>query len=174
MKAIVAVDSNWGIGYKNELLQRIPEDMKFFKQTTLNKLLVMGRLTFESLPNKRPLKDRTNIVISRNKDFKSEGLEIYYSIDELLFNLKKYKLNDIFIIGGESVYKQFMPYCTQAYITKIYKSYTADKYFPNLDEDKSWQLQSKGPIKTYKDIKFQFTTYKNNSVKNLTNEDKGV
>jgi dihydrofolate reductase len=167
MKAIVAVDLNWGIGFKGNLLQRIPDDMKFFKQMTLGKVVVMGRETFESLPGKEPLKDRTNIVLSKDKKFTNKNLIICRSLDELTQELKKYNSGDIFVIGGESVYRQLLPYCTEAYVTKINKSYIADKYFCSLDEEQSWETVSIGVFQTYKDIQYKFTKYLNNKVGDL-------
>lgn len=164
MKAIVAVDLNWGIGFKGNLLQRIPEDMKLFKQMTLGKVVVMGRETFESLPGKEPLKDRINIVLSKDRMFINEKVIICRSIDELSHELKKYNSDDVFVIGGESVYTQLLPYCTEAYVTKIHNSYVADKYFNNLDKEESWKLIVTSDLQAYKDIQFVFSRYMNTKV----------
>ncbi|NLI92334.1 MAG: dihydrofolate reductase [Peptococcaceae bacterium] len=157
MKAIVAVDQQWGIGYKGELLQRIPEDMKFFKQTTINKVVIMGRGTYDSLPGKEPLKDRINIVLS--KSLSDERVIVCRSLDEILTEMKKYNTDDLFVIGGESVFRLLLPYCTEAYVTKIYKTYPADKYFENMDENKEWTLTSEEELRTYQDIFFRFSRY---------------
>lgn len=170
MKAIVAVDLNWGIGCKGNLLQRIPEDMKFFKQMTLGKVVVMGRETFESLPGKEPLKDRTNIVLSKDAKFTNENLTICRSLAELTQKLNKYNSDDVFVIGGESIYTQLLPYCTEAYVTKINKSHIADKYFCNLDEEQRWETVSIGDLQTYKDIQYKFTKYLNNKVGDLSEQ----
>jgi dihydrofolate reductase len=164
MKIIVAVDLNWGIGYRGELLQRIPEDMKFFKQMTLGKVVIMGRETFESLPGKEPLKDRINIVLSKNEAFTNEKVILYRSVDELFQEIKKYNLDDVYVIGGESVYSQLLPFCTEAYVTKIENRYKADKYFVNLDESPTWTMESYGDLQTYQGIQFRFTKYVNNKV----------
>lgn len=163
MKAIVAVDLNWGIGCNGKLLQSIPEDMKFFKEKTMGKVVVMGRETFESLPGKAPLKDRVNIVLSRNKLFHEDRLIICNSINETLDELKKYDKNDIFIIGGEMIYKQFLAHCEEIYVTKIKNKYLADTYFLNLDKDPNWVLVESSEDKEYKGIKYSFTKYKNKS-----------
>lgn len=163
MKAIVAVDANWGIGYKGNLLANIPEDMKFFKQMTLGKVVVMGRETLESLPGKKPLTNRTNIILTRNKDFSCEGAIICYSTEELFEEIKKYQSEDIFIIGGESVYKQMLPYCSEIYVTRIKRQYTADKYFENLDKNSSWTEKSVSETKEWNDIEFEFVKYANNN-----------
>jgi len=159
MNVIAAVDLNWGIGYKGNLLQRIPEDMEFFRQMTLGKVVVMGRETFESLPEKKPLEGRINIVLSRNRDFKSDSIIVCHSLEELFHELKKYDSNDVFIIGGESVYSQLLPYCTEAYITKIEIIYDADKFFINIDKEKSWKLVYSSDLKEYNGIRFSFHKY---------------
>lgn len=164
MKAIVAVDLNWGIGHRGNLLQRIPEDMKFFKRMTLGKVVIMGRETFESLPGKEPLKDRINIVLSKNERFKHEEVTICRSLDELFCKLEKYNPEDVFVIGGESIYSQLLPYCTEVYVTKIQNVYAADKYFINLDEDETWELVSEGDVQAYKDIHYQFIKYEKERV----------
>lgn len=161
MKAIVAVDSNWGIGCNNELLQMIPEDMKFFKEKTLNKVVIMGRATFESLPGKKPLKDRVNIVLSKNEKFFNKDIIIARSIEEILDLTANYKSEDVFVIGGESVYRQFLPYCSQAYVTKINNVYLADKYFINLQEEKTWILSELSENKQYNNIEYRFAKYIN-------------
>lgn len=164
MKAIVAVDLNWGIGCKGNLLQHIPEDMKFFKQMTLGKVVVMGRETFESLPGQQPLKDRINIVLSKNESFRNEKITICRSLGELFQQLKKYKSDEVMIIGGESIYTQLLPYCSEAYVTKIDSKYTADKYFINLDKEENWEIASAGETKNYNNIAYSFLTYVNNQI----------
>ena len=110
MKAIVAADRNWGIGYQNRLLVSIPSDMKFFRQTTTGHVVVMGRQTLGSFPNGLPLKNRTNIVLTANKDYAVKDAIIVHSEKELLEELKKYDTDEIYVIGGESVYRMMLPY----------------------------------------------------------------
>lgn len=138
MKAIFSIDKNWGIGYKGQLLKRVPEDMKFFKQTTIGKVVVMGRTTFESLPGREPLKDRTNIVLSRNAEFSHPGVTVCRSIDELPETLKSYQDDEVYVIGGAEIYRQLMPFYTEALVTKFDAEFTADTYFPNLDREEGW------------------------------------
>jgi dihydrofolate reductase len=159
MKAIVSVDLNWGIGYKGNLLQRIPEDMKNFRKLTLGKIVIMGRETFESLPGKEPLKDRINIVLSKSGNVDNENVILCRSLEELLCELEKYKTDDIFVIGGEAVYSQLLPFCDELYVTKIENRYTADKYFPDLDKIEEWKLVSESDIFEYKDLKFRYMIY---------------
>ena len=160
MKAIVAVDKNWGIGYKGKLLVSIPDDMKFFRSTTLNKVVVMGRKTLESFPNGAPLKDRTNIVLTRNSSFKKEGVIVVHSLVELEKELQKYPSEDVFVIGGEAVYTQLIDLCDTAYVTKIDYAYEADAHFPNLDERDDWEVAVEGEEETYYDLEYYFMTYK--------------
>ena len=164
MKAIVAVDSNWGIGCKGKLLQWIPEDMKFFKQKTLGKVVIMGRQTFESLPGKNPLKDRKNIILSKKECFNGENVTTCSSMDELFNELEKYNSDDVFVIGGESIYIRLLPYCTDAYVTKIRNTYDADKYFIDLDKDETWKVVSSSEPHTYKNIQYEFVKYVNAKV----------
>ncbi len=164
MKIIVAVDLNWGIGCDGKLLQHIPEDMKFFKEKTIGNVVVMGRETFESLPGKNPLKDRVNIVLSRDISFKDDRLIICNSIDDTLKELQKYENSKVFIIGGETIYKQFLPYCDELYITKIQNEYKADRFFPNVDIMSNWELIKESEVKEYNNVRYVFSTYINNSL----------
>jgi dihydrofolate reductase len=161
MKAIVAVDLDWGIGYKGNLLQRIPADMKYFREKTIGKVVIMGRETFESLPRKEPLKDRINIVLSRDEQFKNEKIIICRSLEELFLKLEKYDSEDLFVIGGESVYIQLLPYCTVVYVTKIENIYPADKFFINLDQHESWKLSELSDAQSYDAISYRFLKYLN-------------
>lgn len=159
MKAILSADLNWGIGCCGKLLMRVPEDMKFFRQMTAGKVVVMGRETFESFPGKQPLKDRVNIVLSKNRSFDDERLIICRSLEELLLELKKYPRDDIFVIGGESVYTQLLPYCTEVYVTRFEKVFEADRHFPNLDRLNDWKLASESAPGMYQDMSFRFLKY---------------
>ena len=159
MNVIVAVDSNWGIGLKNKLLVHIPNDMKFFRAETTGKVIVMGRKTLESFPQGQPLSNRTNIVLTTNKEYRINGAILVHSFEELLEELKKYESEDIFIIGGDSVYEQMLPYCDIAHVTKIDHAYEADTYFPNLDEKEEWQITQESEEQTYFNLEYKFTKY---------------
>ncbi|MBC5754502.1 dihydrofolate reductase [Roseburia sp. BX0805] len=163
MNLIAAVDKNWAIGYQNKLLTSIPEDMKFFRQTTTGKVVVMGRKTLESFPGKKPLKNRTNIVLTKNPSYQAEGVIVVHNEDELREELKKYDSEDIFVIGGESIYRQFLDECDKAYITKIEYAYTADAYFPNLDEKEEWKITAESEEHTCFDLEYFFLTYEKNA-----------
>ena len=164
MKAIVCSDMNWGIGFEGNLLVKIPQDMKRFKKLTTGNIVVMGSETFMSLPGKKPLKDRTNIVLSRNKKFIGDGLIVYRSIDELLLNIKKYPSDSIFVIGGESVYKQLLSYCTMAYVTRVDSIFEADRHFVNLDNHKSWNLTFEGKQQNHDNISYKYLIYENTMI----------
>lgn len=164
MKAIVAVDKNWGIGYKGKLQERIPEDIKFFKQTTLGRVVIMGRETFLSLPGQEPLKGRINIVLCEDKQFIDQEIIVCSSLEELFSEIKKYPTDELFVIGGEMVFTQLLPFCNEVYVTKLENTYPADRYFPNLDNDERWKLVYSGESKFYNNIQYSFTTYTNNSV----------
>ena len=140
MKLIAAVSENWGIGKDNRLLFDIPLDMKFFRETTMGKTVIMGRKNLESFPSGKPLKNRINVVLTRDKDFRCEGAEIVRSIDELL--ALDCVGEDAYVIGGESVYKQLLAYCDLCYITKVHKKVDCDRFMVNLDESADWKLLS--------------------------------
>ena len=160
MNIIVAVDKNWAIGCNNKLLVSIPSDMKFFRETTTGNVVVMGRKTLESFPNGMPLKNRTNIVLTGNRDYQVKGAIVVHSMEELLEELKKYNSEQIYVIGGDSVYRQMLPYCDVAHITRIDHAYEADAYFPNLDEMEDWYIAADSDEQTYFDLEYQFLMYK--------------
>lgn len=163
MNLIAAVDKNWAIGMNNKLLVHIPDDMKRFRQMTIGKAVVMGRKTLESFPGGQPLKERVNIVLSKDKNYHAKGVVAAHSMEELSLELEKYKSEDIFVIGGESIYRQLFHQCDTAYITKIDYSYRADAWFPNLDEQESWQVVEESEEQTYFDLEYYFVTYQNNA-----------
>ena len=159
MNLIVAVDKNWAIGMDNKLLVSIPQDMKFFRETTKGKVVAMGKKTLESFPGGQPLKNRVNVVLTSDRNYNVNGTTVVHSIDEMIEELKKYDEEDIFVIGGESVYRQLLPYCKKAYITKIDHAYQADTFFPDLDQDPQWQMTKISDEQTYFDLEYVFTIY---------------
>ena len=162
MKIIVAADKNWGIGKDNKLLVSIPADMKMFRQETTGKVCVMGRKNLESFPGGLPLKNRTNIVLTRNENYKVKDAIIVHSIEELMEELKKYPAEDVYCIGGDTIYKQLLPYCDAAQVTQIDFAYIADSYFPNLDEDPQWHVAAESEEQTYFDLEYKFVRYERN------------
>lgn len=159
MKAIACADKNWGIGRNNRLLVSIPSDMKFFRQTTTGKVVVMGRKTLESFPNGMPLKNRINIVLTGNRDYQVKDAVIVHSQDELMEELKKYNTDDVYVIGGESIYRMMLPYCDTVYITRVDRAFEADTFFPNLDEADEWAMTEESEEQTCFDLEFCFTKY---------------
>ncbi|MCR4598398.1 MAG: dihydrofolate reductase [Acetatifactor sp.] len=159
MNLIVAVDNNWAIGNKNKLLVSIPNDMKHFREETTGKVVVLGRKTLETFPQGLPLKNRTNIILTKNQNFKVKDAIVVHSLEDLLEELKNYESEDIYVIGGDSVYKQLLPYCKVAHVTKVDHEYEADTYFPNLDKDPAWQITAESDEQTYFDLPYQFLKY---------------
>lgn len=168
ISAIVAVDNNWGIGYNGDLLEHIPEDLKYFKELTTGHVVVMGSKTWDSLPHK-PLKDRLNLVIS-NKPREVLGemsirIDMSEAITRMVHSYADQAIHpedetDWFIIGGGSVYQQLLPFCDRVYVTKIYKDHdNVDTYFPNLDESEEWAPASCGQLLTHNDLTYQFWQY---------------
>lgn len=159
MNLIVAVDKNWAIGCNNKLLVSIPSDMKFFRETTSGGVVVCGRKTLETFPNGRPLPNRINIILTRNTDYEVKGAIVCHSVEEVLEELKKYNDEDIYIIGGETVYRQFLPYCNLAHVTRIDHNFEADAFFPNLDEMEEWEITADSEEHTYFDLEYHFLKY---------------
>ncbi len=159
MNLIAAVDNNWAIGYKNQLLVRIPEDQKWFRETTTGKVVIMGRKTLESFPNKSPLKNRINIVITKDTNYQVDGAIIVHSIEEAVKAASEYDSKDVYVIGGETIYRQMLPYCDTAHITKIDYNYQADAYFPNLDKEENWTATETSEERTYFDLLYEFVKY---------------
>lgn len=159
MHLIVAVDRNWGIGKNGRLLAAIPEDQRLFREETLKKTVIMGRKTLESLPGGRPLHGRDTIVLSRNPDYKVKSARCVLSVEEALEAVKGCRTQDVFVAGGEEIYRAFLPYCDTAHVTYIDYVYEADAHFPNLDRDPRWALDLETEEATYFDICYCFRRY---------------
>ena len=162
MNIIVAVDKKWGIGNKGKLLVSIPRDKKLFREETTGKVIIMGHNTLLSLPGSQPLAGRKNIVLSRDKSLSIKGATVLNSVDACIDYLRKNNIkdNDVFVIGGESVYNDFLPYCDIAHITYIDYEYEADRHFLNLDISNEWSLVLETEEETYFDIPYTFRLYK--------------
>ena len=159
MNMIVTVDNNWAIGSKGGLLVRIPNDHKNFRQETTGKVVVLGRKTLETFPQGMPMQNRTSIILSANPGYKVKDAIVVHSKEELFKELSKYQDDEIYIIGGESVYRMMLPYCDTVHVTKIDHTYEADAYFPNLDEMDEWEITDDSEEQTYFDIAYQFVKY---------------
>lgn len=167
MKLVVAVDQNWGIGNKGELLARVRADLRYFQSLTKGNNVILGSKTLATFPNGKVLKDRLNIVLSRKNDYQPEGAVVCRSIEELEKYIAGLDTDKVFVIGGASIYEQLLPLCDTAYVTKFEKSFEADAFFPNLDESDDWELTETGEAQktnpetdTEHDMSFRFCTYK--------------
>lgn len=159
MKAIVNVDNNWGIGIGDKLLNHIPADMKFFRETTTGNVVVMGKSTFLTFPGPKALPNRVNIVLTTDKSWSAPDVTVCHSIEELFVQLERYDTDTVYVIGGSSVYEQLLPYCNTAYVTKVDFSKTADKFFPDLDKMQDWKIESEGEAMEHNGVEFRFVTY---------------
>ena len=139
MNLIVAVDQNWAIGKDGDQLVYLKEDLKRFRTLTSGHTVILGRKTLATFPGGRPLKNRRNLILSRNPQFQAEG--------------------DAFVIGGASVYEQLLPYCDTAYVTKIHAGFPADTYFPNLDQSGEWEVSEESESLEQDGISYHYVTY---------------
>ncbi len=163
MNLIVAVTKDYAIGKDNKLLFHLPSDLAYFKQKTTGKVVIMGERTYLSLP-RRPLPNRTNIVLSDKTDFEALGAIVVHSVDELFAELKKYNSNDIFVCGGASVYNMLMDYCDVAYITMVDEIVSADTYINNIEE-RGFKLKEESLAQQENGHTFKFRTYVNKNAK---------
>ena len=168
MKAILHCDKNWGIGKNNSLMFRLPKDMSFFRRTTKGKTVVMGTNTLFSLPGRKPLKDRTNRVLSSSleKDGRS-GFIIASNMEELKAILSGISNDEIYVIGGATVYRLLLPYCDEALVTKVEADGAADVFFEDLDRNPSWMLVEEGPPVEDNGLVTSFSRYKNKQPRKL-------
>lgn len=165
MNCIAAVDSKWGIGMDNSLLFHIPQDMRLFKEKTIGNTVIMGRNTLMSLPDRKPLANRRNIVLSTSlseKDF-----IVCRNLKSLFEKIKSYDSGELFVIGGEQIYKLLLPYCSTAYITRVNAEKPANKFFQNLDLCENWEMTFKGERQIYNGIEFCFCEYRNTKPKSF-------
>lgn len=159
MKMIVCVSENYGIGNKGGLLFSLPPDMKFFRETTLGKVVVMGRGTLDSFPGGKALKNRTNIVLTRDIGFTREDVTVLNSKAEALNYLSQFESDDVYIIGGAQIYELFRNECDTALVTKVQKTVECDAFFFDIDNDPDWELFQKSAVMEYDGLSFSFCTY---------------
>lgn len=165
MNTIVAVDENWAIGKDGALLVHLPGDLKYFKDKTMGKVVIMGRTTLETLPNKKPLPGRRNIVLSRNEDYTQEGAEVAHSVEEVEKLVADCDEKDVYVIGGAEIFKRFFDLCDTFFITKIYNKYPADRHFVDLDKERDIEIAWKSEKHTENDTTYQYFEYKRKSNK---------
>ena len=159
MNCIVVVDKNWAIGKDNDLLVHLPGDLKYYKEKTTGKVIVIGRKTLESFPGGRPLPNRTNLVLTSNPDYKNQYCTVCLGEDAMLKEIEKYPAEDIFISGGQSIYDLFLDRCDTVYVTKIDQEYPADRYFKNLDEDPAFKMTMESEIQEDNGTQYRFVKY---------------
>lgn len=164
MNFIVAVSENYAIGKNNNLLFKLSKDLQYFKEKTLNKVVVMGRKTYESLPCK-PLKNRTNIVLTTDKNFCPEGVIVVNSYEELFSKIENYNTDDVFLIGGASLYNKLIDKCRKGYITKIHKQVDADTYIKNIELEKNWKEVNSSETVYENGLSFEFKEFVNQNLK---------
>lgn len=161
MEMIAAVDKNWAIGNKNQLLVSIPKDQKLFREETMGNVVIMGRKTLESLPGGQVLDGRKTIVLSRRRDYQVRGAQVVHSLEELFEALQEAEVagRKIFVAGGSEIYRLLLPYTDVIHITRIWNVYEADAYFPNLEEHPEWVLTAESEEQTYFDLEYGFYRY---------------
>ena len=160
MDLIVAADKNWGIGKDGGLLADLPTDMKYFREHTTGKVVVMGRKTLESLPGKKCLPKRTNIVLTTNPDYEAERCTIVNSEDELFEEISKYEPEEVMLMGGGAMYNKYYKLCDKLYVTKIDAVLDADTFIANFDEDPDFEIESESEPITENGLTFKFVVYK--------------
>lgn len=165
MKLIAAVNNNWAIGKGNDLLYDIPSDKKFFRSATKNNIIVIGRKTLESFPGAKPLPYRTNVVLSKNKNYTAENIVLLNTVEDVIKYANEHTEAEVFICGGEEIYRLFLPYCSEALITKIDDVCDAEKFMPNLDRDDNWELADSSESFYEGGYSFRFCTYRNKNQK---------
>jgi len=156
MKLIVNVDKNWAIGNKGKLLVSIPSDLKMFRNETSGKVVILGRKTLATFPQGKPLPNRTNIILTTDENFSAGEAAVVHSVEEVLDAVKDYPTDDVYVIGGESIYRQLLPYCNTAIVTKCDYAYEADTYFPNLEQAEGWVMTAESEEQTYFDLEYTF------------------
>ena len=174
MQAILHCDRNWGIGKKNDLMFRLPKDMKFFRSTTSGKVVVMGSNTLLSFPGGKPLKNRTNIVLwpggDRNRAAE-DGFVMVETLSDLFAEIAKYPPEDVFVIGGAMMYHTMLPYCSRVLLTKVDADGGAEVFFDNLDKLDNWSMTQCSEPEEDNGYTIRFTTYENSAVKSLGDAD---
>lgn len=159
MNLIVAVDRNWGIGRDNGLLASVPGDMKYFKETTTGKVVIMGRRTLESMPGGRGLPNRTNYVLTSNRSFEAERCIVIHTEEEMKDVLAQFEPEDVFLIGGATMYNKYYKLCDKLYVTKMDADLNADTFITNFDDDADYEIVSESEPQEENGISYRFIIY---------------
>lgn len=166
MIMIGAVDANWAIGYRKDMLIHLPLDLKRFRELTTGNIIIIGRKTLESFPEGKPLKDRVNIVVTSDMEYDVPGVIVVHSIEEAVAKAEEIAAENtmsIFVAGGGQIYEQMEKYCDEALVTYIYHEFeNCDTYFPNLDEKTEWKLVGVTDLQEFNDVRYEYRLYKKN------------
>lgn len=166
--SILSADKKWGIGKRNGLLFSLPMDMKFFRTTTSGHVVAMGENTLLSFPGSKPLKNRTHIVLSADPTHNYDGVINVHSFEEFLNTIKDFSLKeDVYIIGGASIYNQMIPYVDKVLLTKVDEDGGAEVFFHNLDKDSDFECVEESETFDDNGHNIKFTTYVNNNKKSI-------
>ena len=163
MNFIVAVSENYGIGKDGKMLFDLKKDLQYFKEKTLNKVVVMGRKTFLSIPN-APLKNRINIVLTTDKNFYPQGVIVVHSFEELFEKLKEYDTDDVYLIGGATLYNKLIDKCYKGYITKIHQTVEADTFIENVEKKQNWKETRTSETLFENGLSFEFKEFENQNL----------
>ncbi len=161
MQLIASIDDNWGLGRDGQLLFRIRDDLRRFRRMTIGRTVILGRKTLYTFPDARPLPDRQHVILSRSPSFSVPGARVCHSRKEVFQAIANTPSEEVFLIGGESVYRLFLPYCTVAHITRVTGDYQADTHLPNLDQLPYWHLSDSGHLLHENAFSYCWLTYKN-------------
>ena len=165
---ILCVDNKWGIGKRNGLLFSLSKDMKFFRETTKGHVVALGENTLLSFPNSKPLKNREHIVLSQDETHNYEGVDNVHDFNEFLARIaKKATKEDVYIIGGASIYRQTLPYVNKVLLTKVDADGEAELFFPNLDNDPNFVLEKESEPEEDNGYMIKFCTYINKNPKKI-------
>ena len=166
--SILNADINFGIGKKNGLLFDLPKDMKFFRETTKGHVVCMGQNTLRSFPGSKPLPKRVNVVLSGDLNNNYDGCVNVHTFEEFLKTIKEYSLKeDVYIIGGASIYQQTLPYVDKVLLTRVYADGKAEVFFPNLDENEDFEMVEQSEPIEDNGLTIRFTTYINKNKKEI-------
>lgn len=157
LQAVVAVDNSWGIGLGGTQTLVVPEDRRHFRLITGHGAVIVGRKTLLDFPGGRPLKNRRNIVLTRDPAFTVPGADIAHSVEEALALCAQDP--EVFVIGGESVYRALLPYCDRAHVTRIFADAENDAFFPDLSADPAWRLADPGEEREHEGLRYAFQTW---------------
>lgn len=165
MIAIVNVTPDWGIGKDGRLLVAVRDDLRRFRLLTQGKTVIYGRKTLSTFPEEKPLKNRRNLILSSKRGYAVEGAEVCRNIEEVLEKVKDTPKDEVFLIGGASVYRQLLPYCERAYVTKTFIDAPADSFFPDLDAMPNWEQTAASDVREENGVTYQFIDYVNYDAK---------